>query len=486
MGSVCSICCGKETDESGGASKNNGRDAREVSLQPEPGDLPRKSQAVAAPEPWDDDLEDAPDVISSTSAWGAPDLTSSDARSRASTVAKKRSEKGDDSKRDAPGFYVMTNEGEVCSASDLNSDAIAELAVDDRIQVLEILNLPLVDRVRARIAEPAGWITLMDTSDGYRWAEKASSAPCAPDSACQRVQQAVKYPHLKPGASESHSTKMLAEAMTEIRMEDNSEATRNFRNILIWMQDHKASREDQEAAGKDVVNLSKRNALLVDEIFIQLMRQLRENPSRRSEGLGWELLARVCKVAPPSAALMPALVSFLGAAGNADEAQRCASGMQALKRLPKLSGMLHKKRSGRHFTRSYDRRYCVVRNMLLLYYGSQAHAEAPEAQTPDGGPKAKGCIALHLTKCRCEADLESPTIFSLIPEGSGWDGGSAGQDADRVFTFDTRDSPHDRDAWMAAINKHIHQAHACEAPAAKAEDQVKSKVRDLSSYEFRM
>jgi len=170
-------------------------------------------------------------------------------------------------------------------------------------------------------------------------------------------------------------------------------------------------------------------------------------------------------------------------AGTKEAKQETVGGQQP-RSAPKLSGMLYKKRGGSHVTRQFDYRYCVVRDMMLLYYASQAHAESAQAQSPDGGPKVKGRVVFHSTRCRTERDPSNPDIFSIIPEVA-WDDGS-GKGGNRQFIFDTKGSSHSCDEWMAVINAHIHQAHGAPQQAVSPEAYRKSqdKVKNLLDYSF--
>ncbi|CAK9058807.1 High molecular weight form of myosin-1 (High molecular weight form of myosin I) (HMWMI), partial [Durusdinium trenchii] len=42
---------------------------------------------------------------------------------------------------------------------------------------------------------------------------------------------------------------------------------------------------------------------LADEIYVQVMKQLHDNPSERSVLLGWKLMLRLCQQVRPSAKL---------------------------------------------------------------------------------------------------------------------------------------------------------------------------------------
>jgi hypothetical protein len=72
----------------------------------------------------------------------------------------------------------LIKDARVSDRATLGGTPVAELKAGEQVLVLELRTLVTAHRVRARIDVPAGWITLRDTTDGYRWAARAS--PLAP------------------------------------------------------------------------------------------------------------------------------------------------------------------------------------------------------------------------------------------------------------------------------------------------------------------
>mmetsp|Transcript_60328 Transcript_60328/g.168549 ORF Transcript_60328/g.168549 Transcript_60328/m.168549 type:complete len:492 (-) Transcript_60328:224-1699(-) len=74
---------------------------------------------------------------------------------------------------DGPGLYVITHSASVRvgDQAGLENTEVAMIRTGKRVRVLEVLRIEAAQRVRARIDTPAGWISLEDTSDGYRWAK---------------------------------------------------------------------------------------------------------------------------------------------------------------------------------------------------------------------------------------------------------------------------------------------------------------------------
>ncbi|CAE7654551.1 unnamed protein product [Symbiodinium sp. CCMP2592] len=86
-----------------------------------------------------------------------------------------------DFEEDLPGYYlVVHNNAAVRENSSLDSPVVAQLAAGEVVHVLEVLPMPQVDRVRAKIDNPSGWISLLETKEGYRWAIKQAGAPKDP------------------------------------------------------------------------------------------------------------------------------------------------------------------------------------------------------------------------------------------------------------------------------------------------------------------
>lgn len=83
----------------------------------------------------------------------------------------------DELEEDSPGMYVITHNNTFVSEN--ATIPSSELEVTHRleegcvIRVLEVVENPEQNRIRARIQNPPGWISLMDIQKGHRWAMKA-------------------------------------------------------------------------------------------------------------------------------------------------------------------------------------------------------------------------------------------------------------------------------------------------------------------------
>jgi len=90
--------------------------------------------------------------------------------------------------QDCPGLYEIAEDGTVVTRCvSIESVEIAELDHGTMVHVAEVVVVPDEKRIRGRVvprpgtktAVLAGWISLHDTDDGFRWANKVE--PCRPD-----------------------------------------------------------------------------------------------------------------------------------------------------------------------------------------------------------------------------------------------------------------------------------------------------------------
>eukprot|EP00397_Hematodinium_sp_SG-2012_P000398 GEMP01000398.1.p1 GENE.GEMP01000398.1~~GEMP01000398.1.p1 ORF type:complete len:1716 (+),score=392.76 GEMP01000398.1:66-5213(+) len=108
-----------------------------------------------------------------------------------------------------------------------------------------------------------------------------------------------------------HSTERILGPLTKVPSNLKSLAVQNFRNVLGWMGDRIVQECRRTGLGVDIVTLAKSHAELRDEIYVQVMKQLTDNPSLRAELLGWKLLLMLCQQIAPSAHLLEFVRAFL-------------------------------------------------------------------------------------------------------------------------------------------------------------------------------
>lgn len=86
-------------------------------------------------------------------------------------------------------------------------------------------------------------------------------------------------------------TKMdLAGALTKVPKSVEAAATDMFNNIKAWMGDRVASETQRASLCEVITDAASANEFLVAEMYVQLMKQLTDNESQRSERRGWELM----------------------------------------------------------------------------------------------------------------------------------------------------------------------------------------------------
>ncbi|CAK0807897.1 unnamed protein product, partial [Prorocentrum cordatum] len=115
------------------------------------------------------------------------------------------------SQGDGPGMYrVLEKELPVNADASRTSAAVAQLAPGTVMQVVELAEQLDGGRRRARIAQPAGWVTLANETSGFRFAERfgepplqpapaaASQAPAAPPAPPAATSQALAAPPATP------------------------------------------------------------------------------------------------------------------------------------------------------------------------------------------------------------------------------------------------------------------------------------------------
>ena len=74
--------------------------------------------------------------------------------------------------QDETGTYVISSRAPVLvsPSKDLSPTPIAELSTGDIVEVIEYEVLQEAQRVRGRLEDPPGWISLRNPSSGFRWA----------------------------------------------------------------------------------------------------------------------------------------------------------------------------------------------------------------------------------------------------------------------------------------------------------------------------
>jgi hypothetical protein len=112
----------------------------------------------------------------------------------------------------------------------------------------------------------------------------------------------------------SHTRDCICESMTCVPTGDKDQeeydagASLNFINLTTYMTDKPAQECQRQACHDAVLELAKQSHMR-DEVYCQVLKQLRNNPDGRSLRLGWDMLYHLCSSTPPS----PALCEFVRA-----------------------------------------------------------------------------------------------------------------------------------------------------------------------------
>jgi len=254
-----------------------------------------------------------------------------------------------------------------------------------------------------------------------------------------------------------------------------ADAVQSFRDLLKCMGDRPAPATERENAGEAIIRLVRSDQDIKDEVFLQILKQLIDNPSTRSVGYGWQLLVTICKSVSPSDQLYEYFMAFLRSMQQRKEtlinrsAKRCIDALLALNELPRLSGHLHKKTPSKFRMDAYDWRFVVLRNMTLFWYKKRSDANKPESAAPDGGPHCCGTVSFLGNDVTLHYHKESETKFDIIPVGAWRMGKMAEKDdqEERIMTFDAKESEIPRKLWMNAIEENLKVSRM----GAKQEDE---------------
>eukprot|EP00933_Yihiella_yeosuensis_P083615 TRINITY_DN9785_c0_g1_i1.p1 TRINITY_DN9785_c0_g1~~TRINITY_DN9785_c0_g1_i1.p1 ORF type:complete len:1112 (+),score=327.76 TRINITY_DN9785_c0_g1_i1:449-3337(+) len=112
---------------------------------------------------------------------------------------------------DKPGSYIISREAFLTSTcenfSPEDDEILEELEPDYEVEVLEVVHLCQDFRVRARIAEPSGWITLLNAETGRRWAEKKNRSK-KPQATLKKSRSWIEK-NIEAAAQEKAAAKMI-------------------------------------------------------------------------------------------------------------------------------------------------------------------------------------------------------------------------------------------------------------------------------------
>jgi len=113
-----------------------------------------------------------------------------------------------------------------------------------------------------------------------------------------------------------HSKTCIKESLTQApfgldKDEYDAAATTNFQNLLVGMGDRPAQECQRNASTVAVKDLAHAGDALRDEVYVQVLKQLIDNPSSLSLQRGWELLQVLCQETPPKSELAAFVHAFV-------------------------------------------------------------------------------------------------------------------------------------------------------------------------------
>eukprot|EP00929_Paragymnodinium_shiwhaense_P097922 TRINITY_DN5948_c1_g3_i1.p1 TRINITY_DN5948_c1_g3~~TRINITY_DN5948_c1_g3_i1.p1 ORF type:complete len:429 (+),score=87.97 TRINITY_DN5948_c1_g3_i1:241-1527(+) len=135
--------------------------------------------------------------------------------------------------------------------------------------------------------------------DGLRRTSTAASS--ALDLTSLLVAGGEMLSHARTGILESLTQvpESWSKSWLDVEMYENA-AVQNFHNVLVCMGDTAAQECQRLSSRSAIMALVASDVVYREEIYVQLMKQLTGNASKRSVELGWELMWRLCEQAPPA------------------------------------------------------------------------------------------------------------------------------------------------------------------------------------------
>mmetsp|Transcript_67197 Transcript_67197/g.155970 ORF Transcript_67197/g.155970 Transcript_67197/m.155970 type:complete len:849 (+) Transcript_67197:104-2650(+) len=127
----------------------------------------------------------AQEPLNSRSRRAVPKRSSSDIGNDAGKVAELEAKM---LQGDGPGTYVIIHNNTAITADMAAAPpTLSHLPAGESVDVVEVVFLAEDRRVRGRLEKQGGWISLRDTSDGYRWARPVKQGCLVPPVTTQRV-----------------------------------------------------------------------------------------------------------------------------------------------------------------------------------------------------------------------------------------------------------------------------------------------------------
>jgi len=108
-----------------------------------------------------------------------------------------------------------------------------------------------------------------------------------------------------------YSKNDLIGPLTNVNPDDEHLALQAFTMVLGWMGDRPMPECGRLGYAQEVVEIASKSTTLADEIYVQVMKQMTDNPSKLSVINGWKLMDNLCQQVRPSSELTDFLRCFL-------------------------------------------------------------------------------------------------------------------------------------------------------------------------------
>ncbi|CAD7969847.1 unnamed protein product [Amoebophrya sp. A25] len=110
----------------------------------------------------------------------------------------------------------------------------------------------------------------------------------------------------------SRTPAALRDPLTQLpNWQMNETAHAVFENIIGWMCDKPVPSKHRAPLAAAVVQTAKKDPVITNEVYAQLMKQLTNNPSWQSKSLGWRLFTHVLQAVPPQPNFIEYVRAFL-------------------------------------------------------------------------------------------------------------------------------------------------------------------------------
>lgn len=129
---------------------------------------------------------------------------------------------------DQPGTYIVKTKAILGKGPEVTSEDLQWIAAGVALHILEVTQDTEGKRVRGRVEEPAGWISLRDTESGARWAVRQGglssiSSPASPDPGLT-PQPDTSSPEGQKGIEAESEAAASPSAVRELTFEQQSPA----------------------------------------------------------------------------------------------------------------------------------------------------------------------------------------------------------------------------------------------------------------------